>query len=121
MTQMTIARRWRFAAAHQLDKLPEDHKCHRLHGHNYTCEIEVSGDLDGMGMVVDYAVLDGVCGNDLKARFDHRNLNDLIPVSTAENLAIHLLETWTDLLDGVCSVDAVTVWETEGSWARAIR
>ena len=38
----TIAKQFTFSASHQLDHLPEDHQCARLHGHNYVVEIVLS-------------------------------------------------------------------------------
>lgn len=36
---VSICRTYRFEAAHHLPMLPETHKCHRLHGHNYKVEM----------------------------------------------------------------------------------
>lgn len=115
-----IGKRFTFAAAHQLDHLPDWHKCHRLHGHNYVVEIAVS-DADGFGLdergfVIDYAELQPF-EDYIKDYFDHRNLNDVMGQSrltTAENLAKHFYEKAVTLF---ADVRSVTVKETEKTWA----
>ena len=37
---------FRFEAAHRLPKVPEGHKCARLHGHSYRVRITIEGDVD---------------------------------------------------------------------------
>ena len=85
----TISKEFSFSASHQLDHLPERHKCRRLHGHNYVVTLEVSkGTLDDRGFVVDYGEMDAF--RDYVETFDHQHLNDMLGSSvatTAENLA----------------------------------
>ena len=113
-----ISKTFKFSAAHQLDHLPEDHKCHRLHGHNYTVTFSLVADhLDSDGFVVDYAELTDTMGKWIKHNLDHRNLNDVMPMpSTAENLARWLYED-LDVYDWGHMVTAVMVQETESSSA----
>ena len=48
----------------------------RFHGHSYTCDVTVSGDIDPTtGMVIDLAVLDRVLASEVRERFDHKNIN----------------------------------------------
>ena len=111
----TITKQFAFSAAHQLHGLRPDHPCSRVHGHNYTVEVELcSAQLDATGFVVDY--------NDLAAlrsyiddTLDHRNLNDVLPMQTsAENVARHLYD-WCKARWPQCS--AVRVSETPKTWA----
>ena len=83
-----IIKQYHFSAAHALPSLPEGHKCHNLHGHNYTMELCLSGAwLDDHGMLVDFAEIDWVVEPLIK-KVDHRNLNDLFDFqTTSENLA----------------------------------
>ncbi len=37
---------FRFEAAHLLPKVPEGHKCARLHGHSYHIRITIEGEVD---------------------------------------------------------------------------
>lgn len=111
-----ITKEFHFSASHRLDHLPEDHQCHRLHGHNYIVVVELSGaSLNSDGFVRDY--------HDLKAlktyiddHFDHRHLNDVLghAFTTAENLAKHFYE-WCH--ERFPETTAVRVSETPKTWA----
>lgn len=85
-----ITKRWTFDAAHQLNGLPDGHKCGQLHGHTYTVELELSSeDLDDHGFVVDFSDLAPV-KQLIDTVYDHRFLNEVLPVGvnpTAETLA----------------------------------
>jgi 6-pyruvoyltetrahydropterin/6-carboxytetrahydropterin synthase len=113
-----FGRRYMLSASHRLhsDALsPEENraaygKCNNPHGHghNYTVEVLVGGDLDPeTGMVVNLADLDSVVRTRVVDRFDHTNLNldpmfaHLVP--TTENLCRAVFE----LLNG--SVDPAKV------------
>jgi 6-pyruvoyltetrahydropterin/6-carboxytetrahydropterin synthase len=75
-----IARRFSFAAAHHLDRLPEGHKCARPHGHTYVAEVQLAAaGLDQAGFVADFASLDPV-KRYIDAELDHRDLNVVLPV-----------------------------------------
>ncbi len=73
---LKIQRNIELSASHQLDKLPETHKCSRLHGHNYNIEVEISAKngtaLDENGMLLDFGEIDTL----IKGRYDHQHLND---------------------------------------------
>jgi 6-pyruvoyltetrahydropterin/6-carboxytetrahydropterin synthase len=116
----TIAKRFTFSASHVLTAVPEDHKCRRLHGHNYEVEVVCrAGELDERGMVVDYFDLDPV-KRFVDATIDHRHLNEVLDGEpTAEHLAWWLYES----LKGELPVDvanrivAIRVYETPTTWA----
>ena len=75
-----------FAAAHRLPRY--EGPCFRLHGHNYKFFVTVEGDVDpATGMIADFGVIKGVVGEEVLARVDHRNLNDILENPTAENIA----------------------------------
>ncbi len=89
---MRITKRFTFDAAHWLPRVPETHKCRRLHGHTYIIELGLEGDVDGeMGWVEDYGVVSAACKPLIEA-LDHRCLNEIpgLENPTAENLAIWL-------------------------------
>jgi len=117
----TIGKRFEFSASHVLTLVPENHKCRRLHGHNYEVEVVCgAGDLDERGMVVDYFDLDPV-KRFIDDTIDHRHLNDVVPGEpTAERLAAWLYES---LVGGVLDaevaarVTAIRVHETPKTWA----
>lgn len=111
----TIAKTFHFSAAHRLTRVPEGHKCRRMHGHNYTVEVRLSAtDVHATGMVVDYADLTAL-GHYLDTQVDHRLLNDVLEVEpTAENIAWHFY-TWCHRRWP--QVTSVRVHETPQTWA----
>ena len=111
MPRFSLTRRVTFAAAHRYRR-PEwtdDENarafgaCARpnYHGHSYVCQVTVRGPIDEeTGFVVDLGLLDRVLTEEVRERFDHRNLNLDVPefgdgrrIPTGENLArlIHAL------------------------------
>jgi len=105
-----LTRRITFAAAHRYSR-PEwsDEKnesvfglCSRpsYHGHTYTCDVTVGGEIDPLtGFVVDLGLLDRVLDTEVTRRFDHRNINLDVPefadgglIPTGENLARFICE-----------------------------
>lgn len=116
MTAFTIEKTWSFAAAHHLPSLPETHKCHRPHGHNYTVTLTLGADrLDAHGFVLDYGELKPF-GDWLAATFDHRDLNEIVPFQpTAESLARFCFEQARTLFGQL--VSGVRVSETPNTTA----
>jgi 6-pyruvoyltetrahydropterin/6-carboxytetrahydropterin synthase len=105
-----LTRRVAFAAAHRYriaswsDERNEQvfGLCARpsYHGHSYICDVTVHGEIDPQtGMIVDLAVLDRILREEVRDRFDHRNINVDVPefgegklVPTGENLARFIFE-----------------------------
>lgn len=97
-----------FEAAHFLAWHPGP--CQRLHGHHYRLEIACLGPVDERGVVVDFDELASVLEEAVRARFDHRLLNELVDNPTAERLAIHL---WADLAGSLpVELARLRLWET---------
>jgi 6-pyruvoyltetrahydropterin/6-carboxytetrahydropterin synthase len=87
MSQIQIRREYTFDSAHYLPRVPDGHKCKRLHGHTYTLIPTVSGIVDeDSGMILDFADLDVLVKRAIVDRVDHRCLNDLYENPTAENM-----------------------------------
>lgn len=116
----TITKEFHFSASHQLNHLPPDHPCSRLHGHNYIVEIELqSKTLGKAGFVLDYGELKPFA-NLIATRLDHRHLNDILPDNpSAENLAAWLYERANEIYENSMwpTVTAVRVSETPKTWA----
>lgn len=118
-----ISKRFDFSASHQLSGLPDDHPCSRMHGHNYSIEVEIcrtEGNLDEVGFVFDYRKLD-VVKKWIDETLDHRHLNDALRFNpTSELLARWLYHEVNDLLGWeqyvhdkrAAHVSAVRVYET---------
>jgi 6-pyruvoyltetrahydropterin/6-carboxytetrahydropterin synthase len=100
-----LSRRYHFSASHRLHTESYDAaqnvavfgKCNNPHGHghNYTVQVTLSGQVDhATGMVCNLAELDAFAQTNLLERFDHTNLNMLDcfqdTVSTTENLSIEI-------------------------------
>lgn len=110
----TITRRYHFESAHWLPMVPEYHKCHRIHGHNYEVEITVEG-VPNAGFVMDFADLD-VHLIPLITQIDHRTLND---IPGLENPTAELIAEWfmNHLLMADLRCVMVKVFETKDCWA----
>jgi len=124
-----LGRRYHFAASHRLHnaKLSEEQN-HRIygkcnnpygHGHNYTVEVRVSGEVDpATGMIANLADLDAFVNEQVIEPFDHRSLQDEVPafretVPTTENLCVEIFQR----LKGfpVAKLEAVRVVETSNN------
>jgi 6-pyruvoyltetrahydropterin/6-carboxytetrahydropterin synthase len=95
-----LTRRYRFPASHRLhlDDCSDAEnqrvfgKCANPygHGHNYSVEVTVSGQVNGHGMICDLSALDRFVSANVVERYDHANLNTLPEfqnlVPTTENL-----------------------------------
>ena len=110
----TVTKEFHFEAAHSLPHLPVGHKCRNLHGHSYRVRVEVDGQPDERGFVVDYAEI-AAAVDPIIARLDHKNLNELLfgRASTAENLAEWIYNVTKPLLP---AITRIAVSETRKTW-----
>lgn len=131
MPTTTLTRRVSFAAAHRYRRPEWDDArntatfglCARpnYHGHSYVCEVTVRGAVDPLtGFVVDLGVLDRALQQEVRDRFDHRNINLDVPefadgllVPSGENLARFILERVQLALGGAATVTSVSVAEDD--------
>ena len=85
------------------------------------CDVTVGGPIDDKtGFVVDLGVLDRILKEQVKDRFDHRNINLDVPefadgklVPTGENLARHIFERVERELPKPAKMMRVTVGEDD--------
>ena len=106
-----LKRTYRFEAAHRLPRVSLDHPCHRMHGHSYRLDIQVTGEPDSeLGWVLDYAVIDTAI-EPLIQQLDHQCLNDIggLENPTSEILAEWV---WARAYSDLPGLSAVAVWET---------
>ena len=97
--------------AHRLPRVPEGHKCARMHGHSFRVTVRVAGEVDeGTGWLQDYAELSRAFGPVHEA-LDHRCLNDVAGLDnpTSEVLARWI---WRRLKPELPLLAAVVVAET---------
>ena len=90
------------------------------HGHNYTVEVTVVGDIpQESGMVIDLKVLADIMETELVDRVDHKHLNHDVDfmqgvIPTAENIAIAF---WNILLPKITNgrLHAIRLYESENN------
>ena len=102
-----LSRRYLFSASHRLhsQEMTADEnratygKCNNPHGHghNYTLEVTVSGQVDpSTGMVCNLVDLDAFVEREVLSRYHLQNLNHIqefsVTVPTTENLCIQIFE-----------------------------
>lgn len=118
----TIAKRFTFDAAHHLPTVPEDHKCHRMHGHTYTVELVLIGEVQPNGFVVDYADIEALW-RPLHDALDHRVLNEVpgLAVPSTEYLCFWIIHRVSvDLRNEVMRarqcLRTVRIYESSTTW-----
>jgi len=109
--RIELRKTFQFEAAHLLPRLPESHKCRRLHGHSFQAEVVVAGEVDPeLGWLMDYADLSRAF-KPLWEQLDHRYLNEVpgLENPTSENIARWI---WDRLKPGLPWLTEVHVAET---------
>jgi len=125
-----VCRRSTFNSAHRLfrpDWSDEKNeavfdKCNNpnYHGHNYTLEVWVSGEIDPeTGYLIDLKILKTIIQKEIIDRFDHRNLNLDCPEfehlnPTAENIAAVIYRLMRQAMDKKYEL-SITLWETDNN------
>jgi len=133
MIEGKIRTEMNFAAAH-IVHTDESSKCFRLHGHNWKLEIELYGEIQENGMIVDF--------NDIKKTldpFDHRtwlparancpsiialvenlaeeNFMEVgVPAITCEHMVVHFARILFDAFEQIEWLN-LKLWESEKSYA----
>lgn len=104
---MRIFKEFRFEAAHWLPRVPEGHKCRRMHGHSYRCVVHVRGPVDPeMGWVIDFGELrDAV--EPLRRQLDHYVLNEIegLDNPTCEAVARWIWRRLAPAVPGICRLE----------------
>jgi 6-pyruvoyltetrahydropterin/6-carboxytetrahydropterin synthase len=108
---MEIFKEFTFEAAHRLPNVRPGHKCGRLHGHSFRCEVHVRGEVDrDTGWIIDFADIKDAF-EPLRAQLDHNYLNEIEGLSnpTSENIARWI---WQKLKPTLPLMSKVVVRET---------
>jgi len=83
----TIAKTFKFEAAHYLDHLPGWHPCSKIHGHGYKVTFFYRDkDLDSEGFVIETGRLSYI-KDWINLNLDHNVINNVIENPTAERIA----------------------------------
>jgi 6-pyruvoyltetrahydropterin/6-carboxytetrahydropterin synthase len=127
-TKVSVFRKEQFNAAHRLHNPNWDEETNRrifgkcnnpnFHGHNYQLIVRVKGPIDtDTGYVIDMKILSDIIEEEVKERYDHRNLNLDIPEfketnPTAENIAVVIWQRIRARISDRFEL-SVTLYETE--------
>lgn len=101
-----ISKQFTFSASHILERLPQEHPCARMHGHNYVVTVHLkSQELNETGFVKDYRELSYI-KEYLDNNFDHRHLNDILEFNpTAEHIAKYLYDIFKPELPELYAIE----------------
>jgi 6-pyruvoyltetrahydropterin/6-carboxytetrahydropterin synthase len=131
MSRVTVTRRLRFNAAHRVHNpaLSEAEntrlfgKCNNpnWHGHNYTLDVSVEGNVDATtGYVCDLSQLKAIVEREVIDHVDHKNFNLDVPfmkgvIPTSENIVVAF---WKILSSRVAParLTKLVLWETENNY-----
>jgi 6-pyruvoyltetrahydropterin/6-carboxytetrahydropterin synthase len=109
--KVELSKEFSFEAAHRLPHVPEGHKCARLHGHSFRCEVGVRGPVDSeTGWFIDYADITDAF-EPIRKKLDHYYLNEIEGLAnpTSEVLAQWIWQRLEGQLEGLYRV---TIRET---------
>ena len=106
-----VTKEFTFDSAHFLPKYFG--KCENLHGHTYKLHVTVHvSQLDDQGLAFDFVTLKEVVKREVVEVLDHKLINDIIPVSSAENIAAW---AWEKLAPHLPLFE-LKLWETPTSF-----
>lgn len=112
----TVERRYHFECAHFLPYVPEEHRCRRMHGHNYELLVRARHEqgVDARGFVLDFGELDMIV-LPLIQQIDHRCLNDIpgLHNPTAELIGMWFLDRLQAEIEPPVHIETVVVYETK--------
>lgn len=103
---MRIFKEFTFEAAHLLPRVPEGHKCRRLHGHSFRVEIHVAGPVDAeLGWVMDFGDIKRAF-DPIHSELDHHYLNEIpgLENPTSEAIAAWIWQRLAPALPGLAKV-----------------
>ena len=106
-----LVHEFRFEAAHRLPRVPEGHKCARLHGHSFKIEIAIAGPVNpDTGWFIDFGELHDAW-KPLYDVLDHHYLNEVpgLENPTSEEIAVWI---WKKLKPKLPLLTEVVVAET---------
>jgi len=115
---MRVCKKFSFDSAHFLPGY--DGKCKDLHGHQWTLEVEVEGKVGTFGMVMDFSYLKQVVNTKVISRLDHRLLNEVVEVPTAEHILLWIAEQLSQfglVTDVHTTLTRLRLYETPDSFA----
>jgi len=101
--EMFAMREFQFSSAASLDV---DEKS--MQGHNYELRVVVKGTPDERGVILDTRIIERIVNQEIIAKLDKRNLNEIIPNPTMERISVWI---WNKLKPSIKELHEVRVWE----------
>lgn len=104
---ITISKEFHFSASHVLEGLEPGHPCGRLHGHNYTIKVFLSGQQEEpAGFIQDYRELDPI-KKFIDDELDHKHLNDVFPNMnpSVENMSQEIFHRFKPLFPKLVAIE----------------
>jgi 6-pyruvoyltetrahydropterin/6-carboxytetrahydropterin synthase len=101
-----ISSRFHFEAAHFMPTYPEGHPNRRMHGHSYTGEVVLEGEVEPVsGMVMEHETLARAVGEIVQS-LDHSLLNEIkgLETPTGEHISKWIYDQLKPLLRGLKEV-----------------
>lgn len=125
--RVLVSKEFTFDAAHHLHCY--EGKCKNLHGHTYKVIFGISGFLNEIGIVIDFADIKEIWKKEIEIYLDHRYLNETLPKmnTTAENMVVWIYEKMEKALSNRqdqyngARVEFVRLYETPTSYAEVTR
>jgi 6-pyruvoyltetrahydropterin/6-carboxytetrahydropterin synthase len=109
--EITVFKKCKVEIAHHI---PGHLKCGNTHGHSVTIIVGVKGCMNlDTGMVMDFHSLKEIIKKEVVDRFDHKYVNDILPIPTAEFMAFYLFKKLEQRGIGIVSI---RVQETENNY-----
>ena len=111
IVQIELIKSFTFEAAHFLPSFPEGHKCRRMHGHSFSVDVHVDGEIpQGEFHLIDYGEMMTVI-EPLRTQLDHYCLNEIegLENPTSEMIAKWI---WDRLKPGLPLLSEIVVHET---------
>ena len=108
---MRLVKTFTFEAAHFLPSFPEGHKCRRMHGHSFSVDVVIAGEVPaGQYHLIDYGAL-STAVDPLRNQLDHYCLNEIegLENPTSEMIAVWL---WDRLKPRLPMLAEIVVRET---------
>lgn len=109
---MKIAKEFTFDSAHFLKNYHG--KCENLHGHTYKMRVVLEGEIQENGLVQDFVEVKKIVKEKVVDIWDHKNLNDFLEQSSAENMCIW---AWEKLKPELPLLVEIRIWENADSFA----
>jgi len=119
MMRSRISKTIRFESAHFVPTFPDGHQCRRVHGHSFSAELIIEGEVDpAVGYLVEFGEIKRIAAP-IVDQLDHRLLNE---IEGLENPTMEVLAKWIydRLKPNLPQLAIVRVQETQNNVAEYV-